>query len=66
MTEVLLPTNPTLDPSAPPSDNFDLSRWYLSIQTDDNGDGKADSIKEDELNAGFEVADSFIRQMMVA
>jgi poly(beta-D-mannuronate) lyase len=47
-------TNPTLDPSAPPSDNFDLSRWYLSIQTDDNGDGKADSIKEDELNAGFE------------
>ncbi|HBF72677.1 MAG TPA: translation initiation factor SUI1 [Alteromonas australica] len=47
-------TNPTLDPSAPPSDNFDLSRWYLSIQTDDNGDGKADSIKENELNAGFE------------
>ncbi|HAW76618.1 MAG TPA: translation initiation factor SUI1, partial [Alteromonas australica] len=47
-------TNPTLDPSAPPSDNFDLSRWYLSIQTDDNGDGKADSIKEDELNASFE------------
>ncbi|APE00617.1 translation initiation factor SUI1 [Alteromonas mediterranea] len=47
-------SNPSLDPSAPPSTNFDLSRWYLSIQTDDDGNGKADSIKEDELNAGFE------------
>ena len=47
-------SNPSLNPSAPPSTNFDLSRWYLSIQTDDDGNGKADSIKEDELNDGFE------------
>ena len=43
----------TLDPNLPPSSNFDLSAWYLSVPSDDNGDGKADSIKEDELNSGY-------------
>ena len=37
-----------------PSDNFDLSQWYVSIPTDDDNNGKADNIKEDDLNAGFE------------
>lgn len=48
------PSNTNLDPNAPPSTNFDLSRWYLSVQTDEDGNGKADSIKESELNAGYE------------
>uniref|UniRef100_UPI003704D4CC PL7 alignate lyase n=1 Tax=Saccharina japonica TaxID=88149 RepID=UPI003704D4CC len=42
-----------LDPQLPPSSNFDLSAWYLSVPTDNNGDGKADSIKENDLNAGY-------------
>ncbi|TXR54408.1 polysaccharide lyase family 7 protein [Reinekea thalattae] len=33
-----------------PAGNFDLWDWYLSVPTDTNGDGKADSIKEDQLN----------------
>ncbi|GGA81490.1 hypothetical protein GCM10011369_24310 [Neiella marina] len=43
-----------LDSSLPPSGNFDLSRWYLSVPTDTNGNGKSDSIYEAELNAGYQ------------
>lgn len=42
-----------LDPNLPPASNFDLSAWYLSVPSDNNGDGKADSIKENELNSGY-------------
>ena len=37
----------------PPSSNFDLADWYLSVPTDDDGNGKSDSIKENELNSGY-------------
>ncbi|MDK9763531.1 polysaccharide lyase family 7 protein [Vibrio sp. D420a] len=42
-----------LDPNAPPSDNFDLLDWYVSIPVDE-GDGYATSIKENTLDAGYE------------
>lgn len=43
-----------LDPNAAPSDNFNLSQWYLSVPTDTDGSGTADSIKEGALNSGYE------------
>ncbi|MBV1909608.1 MAG: polysaccharide lyase family 7 protein [Kangiellaceae bacterium] len=43
-----------LDPRLPPSQNFDLQDWYLSIPTDEDGSGTSDSIKENELNSGYE------------
>jgi hypothetical protein len=53
------PPSGDLDPNAPPSDNFDLTRWYLSVPSDTDGDGKADSIKENELNSGYENSNYF-------
>ena len=36
------------------SHNIELIDWYLSVQTDEDGNGKSDSIKEDDLaNAYF-------------
>ncbi|TLM75648.1 polysaccharide lyase family 7 protein [Microbulbifer harenosus] len=49
----------TLDPSLPPSSNFDLGDWYVSVPTDSNGDGKADSIYESELNSGYQNSSYF-------
>lgn len=49
----------SLDPNGAPSDNFELVDWYLSIPTDDNDDGKADSIKEEKLSSGYEHEDYF-------
>lgn len=43
-----------LSSKKPPSGNFDLNDWYLSVPTDTDNNGKADSIKEDELNDGYE------------
>ncbi|MEL0629699.1 polysaccharide lyase family 7 protein [Psychromonas aquatilis] len=43
-----------LDETEAPSENFNLASWYLSIPTDDDNSGTADSIKEDDLNDGFE------------
>lgn len=48
-----------LNPSLPPSDNFDLQDWYLSIPTDTDSSGTADSIKESELNNGYENSEYF-------
>ena len=48
-----------LDPRQAPSDNFDLQDWYLSIPTDQDDSGTADSIKEGELNNGFEDMEFF-------
>ncbi|OEE58732.1 polysaccharide lyase family 7 protein [Vibrio splendidus] len=42
-----------LDPNLPPSGNFDLLDWYVSIPVDE-GDGYATSIKENTLDAGYE------------
>lgn len=42
-----------LDPEAPPGENFDLSGWYVTTPADDDGDGKSDSVYENELAAGW-------------
>ena len=43
-----------LDPNVPPSGNFDLLDWTLSVPVDENNDGKADTIKEIQLSSGYE------------
>ena len=47
-----------LDASKSPSENFDLSDWYLSIPIN-NGSGIATSIKENELNSQYSHASYF-------
>mgnify|MGYP001795303050 CR=1 FL=1 len=42
------------DSSVPPSDNFDLSTWNISIPTDTDNSGTADTISENDLNNGYE------------
>ena len=37
----------------PPGENFDLKGWYMTTPADDNGDGKSDSVYENELSAGW-------------
>jgi len=37
----------------PPGENFDLLGWYITTPADDDGDGKADSVYENELAAGW-------------
>jgi len=49
----------TLSANAPPSQNFDLSYWNLSIPTDSDGDGNADTISEAKLNQGFQNSEYF-------
>lgn len=46
--------NNNLDANKAPSENFDLSQWYLSVPSDNDNSGTADSIKENALNAGYE------------
>ncbi|MFS4494008.1 polysaccharide lyase family 7 protein [Maribacter sp. 2308TA10-17] len=49
------PEGPTsLDANEPPSVNFNLSTWNISIPTDEDGNDKADTIKENALNDGYE------------
>ncbi len=43
-----------LDPKKAPSENFDLNGWYLSVPTDKDKNGKADSIYEEDLNSGYQ------------
>ena len=43
-----------LNPNVPPSENFDLSGWYVTTPADDDGNGIADSVYENELVAGWE------------
>ena len=47
-------TDYDLDSSVAPSSNFDLTDWYLSVPTDTDDNGYADSIKEAELNDDYE------------
>ncbi|MGJ8639739.1 MAG: polysaccharide lyase family 7 protein [Opitutaceae bacterium] len=50
------PTNAYgLDPNAPPSDNFDLSTWYLQLPVDENGTftGDAEDIFPVDLANGY-------------
>jgi len=36
-----------------PGENFDLAGWYVTTPADDDGDGKSDSVYENELAAGW-------------
>ncbi|WP_025739807.1 polysaccharide lyase family 7 protein [Aquimarina pacifica] len=56
--EVIIIQPGNLDPNAAPSENFDLTQWYLSIPLN-NGSGVAQSIYEVELNNGFEKSPYF-------
>ncbi|QDP02898.1 cyclic nucleotide-binding protein [Thalassotalea sp. PS06] len=48
-------TNPPVEPpTQPPVTGIDLSDWYLGVPVDNNGDGKSDSISENDLVAGYE------------
>lgn len=42
-----------LDPAKSPGENFDLTGWYITTPADDDGDGKSDSVYENELAAGW-------------
>mgnify|MGYP003388335601 CR=1 FL=1 len=48
-------------PTDPPtsSHTIELNDWYLSIPTDDDGNGKSDSISEGSLVAGYSNSDYF-------
>jgi len=48
-----------LDPNAVPSDNFDLSTWKLKIPSDDDENGKPDSVSEDVLSMGYQNKEYF-------
>jgi len=47
------PSSGNLDPNLPPSGNFELIDWNISIPVDNDGNGKADTIKEVPLSQGF-------------
>jgi len=55
------PTPPTdgLNPNLPPSGNFELVDWNISIPVDNDGNGKADTIKEVSLSSGFNNSNFF-------
>lgn len=56
---VLFTTNKALDPNLPPSGNFDLLDWSLTLPTDLNKDNKADIIYEKPLSDGFQLSPLF-------
>ena len=56
---VLLGKITLLDPSKPPSGNFDLLDWSLTLPTDLNKDLKADTIYEKPLSNNFELRPLF-------
>lgn len=37
----------------PPSENFDLTRWKITLPVDRDGDGRADEIGESDLSTGW-------------
>ncbi|MEM9837645.1 MAG: polysaccharide lyase family 7 protein [Pseudomonadota bacterium] len=43
-----------LSPDLPPSDNFDLLGWNLSVPTDTDNNGRSDTISERELASGYQ------------
>lgn len=53
------PPQAGLDPNLPPSGNFDLLDWTISVPVDDDSDGKADTIKEVQLSSGYELSPYF-------
>ncbi|MCL5244473.1 polysaccharide lyase family 7 protein [Cellulophaga sp. 20_2_10] len=48
-----------LDANVAPSANFNLTTWNISIPIDKDGNNKADTVKEDELNNGYQNSNYF-------
>ena len=48
-----------LNADVAPSENFNLTTWNISIPIDADANNKADTVKEDELNNGYENTDYF-------
>lgn len=48
-----------LDPELPPSGNFELVDWKLSVPTDVDNNGKSDTVAEEKLASGYTNADFF-------
>ena len=48
-----------LNPTAKPSENFDLTDWSISLPIDTNKDGVADNVPENYLSKGLEVSPLF-------
>lgn len=42
-----------LDSALPPSKNFDLNSWSISIPSDEDGNGRADTVNEIDLSNGY-------------
>ena len=47
-------TDYDLDSTVAPSDNFELIDWHLNVPTDTDGNGYADSVKEQALSDDYE------------
>ena len=58
-TKMVVETASFLDPLLPPSSNFNLKNWSLSIPVDRDHNGKPDKIYETALNKGFESSNYF-------
>ncbi|MER2491284.1 polysaccharide lyase family 7 protein [Catenovulum sediminis] len=52
-------TDFALNPNLPPSGNFDLLDWTISVPIDEDGNGRSDHIKEQELANGYTHPDYF-------
>ena len=50
---VLLGQPYVLDPTVPPSENFEIIDWYLTLPIDSDKNGKADIVYEKQLANGF-------------
>ncbi|GAB3485466.1 polysaccharide lyase family 7 protein [Marinomonas epiphytica] len=55
----IVSTPAQLKTKVPPSTNFDLGDWYLSMPTDHDGNGKPDNVPEQFLAQGYENPDFF-------
>ncbi|QBY05707.1 cyclic nucleotide-binding protein [Thalassotalea sp. HSM 43] len=53
-------TNPPVEPPVePPATGIELNDWTLGVPVDNNGDGKSDTISENELVAGYQHSEWF-------
>ncbi|MCV2402420.1 polysaccharide lyase family 7 protein [Marinomonas sp. C2222] len=48
-----IPLSGLVEAATAPSTKFDLLNWKLSVPVDEDGNGKADDIKEKKLNGGY-------------
>ena len=65
-SNAVIQTPKKLDPHLPPSANFDLSNWSLTIPSDIDNNGKPDKIYETELSSGYENKNFFLPIKMEA